>query len=1118
MNENYNILINKLDSFIRKYYTNQLIRGGLYTISLLGSFFLLFTLLESVAWFSPAVRTVFFYSYIVGALAIIIRLIAIPLLKLYKAGQRISHVMAAEIIGKHFAEVKDSLLNTLQLNTLAAENPETSELIFAGINQKAEKLKPVPFVSAIDLSKNRRYLVYALPPVMILLAFLLIAPSKITDPGSRILHHAASFEKPLPFNILIENKELKAVQQEDFTLNVSVSGDEIPDQVFIVIDGIEYRMDASDKISYSYTFRKVQKNLQFSFLASGFETLKYELKVLPRPIILNFDLELSYPPYTGKKNEVLSNTGDAIIPQGTSILWKFYTRDTRSMNIRFGNSLQKIDVAKSNTFSISRKLMEPVSYSINIENEYMAGIDSMSFFINVLPDMYPTINVDEYKDSVYDNRLYFRGLIKDDYGFRNLEFRLARKSSDGISSAELSMPVEIQRDNLQQQFYYFFDITGAGLQPGDQVEYYFQVWDNDGVNGSKASRSQRMSFKIPTLKEIEEMVTKSQESVKSELEKSIDEAKKIQKEVEQLNKDLFDKKNLNYQEKKKIQDLLERQKNLQNEVMEIKLENEKTNQKESQYKEVNEEIVKKQQQLEKLFEEIMTDEMRKLFDELQKMMENIDKNKLNEVMEKMKMSAEDMEKSLDRNLELFKQLEFDKKLTETIDKLKKLSDEQGKIAEKTSEAEKKDQDKISEKQESINKDFDEIKKDLKDLEEKNKKLEEPNEFKIPEQKQEDVQKDLDDSKQSLKDGQMKKAAEKQKAASDKMEEMSEMLFEMQQEMEEDELGEDIESLRAILENLVRISFDQEDLINKLGPMQRNDPQFNKVVESQKAVKDNLQMVEDSLYALSKRQPIIESMVNREISTINDNVQQSLDALNNRAIPSAMGKQQYVMTSVNNLALLLAESLKQMEQNMSMKSSGKAGKSCPSPGAGKPSMKSMRQMQEKLNQQMEAMKKSMQKGKDNKGEKGQSGQGSMSEQLARMAAQQESLRKQLQGYRDQLQKEGVLSDKGLNKMIEEMDKTESDLVNKILNQETMRRQEEILTRLLESEKAEMQREQEERRESNQGHDLPKPDPAMFFNNMGLPTQESELLRTIPPSLREYYRNKVNAYFLNIPGSK
>jgi len=1115
MENSYNELIGKLDQFIRKYYTNQLIRGALYSVALLGSFLLIFTQLESIAWFTVPVRSVLFYSYIAGALFILGRYVVVPLLKLSKAGKRISHEYAASIIGTHFTEVRDTLLNTLQLNELMESNSADSELILAGIRQKTEKLRPVPFVSAIDFSKNRKYLYMAIPPVLILLLLIVFAPGALTGPGNRLIRHNIVFEKPLPFSISIVNKELKAVQLEDFTLRIHIEGDEIPAEVSLVANGSEFRMQADDKVNYSYTFKKLQKNQVFSFLAAGHYTSDYEIVVLPKPIILNFDLDLDYPSYTGQKRELLSNTGDATVPEGTVVTWKFYTRDTRAVNLRLDKLLLHSEIINGNTARVMRRLKEPTPYSVSIENEFMKGSDSMSFFINVLPDLSPLISVEEYRDSVYDNRLYFRGLIKDDYGFRNMEFHLARRNPDGETSAERVLPVTIDKQNTQQQFYYFFDVAGAGLSPGDEVEYYFIVWDNDAINGSKPARSQKMSLRIPTRDEIEAMVRKNQTEVKNDLEKSIDEAKKIQNEVSQLNKKLLDKKTLSYQDKKQIQDLLERQKNLQQQVEEMRQQNERTNQKESQFSEVNPSLLEKQQQLEKLFSEIMTDEMKQMFDELQKMMDNLDKDKLNDVMDKMKMGAEDMEKNLDRNLELFKQLEFDKRLTETIDKLKSLSETQKKLAEQTQNSSAKEKESLSKEQQKVNDAFDAVKKELLELSKLNQALEEPNNFTIPEEKQKETQQNLNEAGAELKDGQMKKASKSQEDASEDMQQMSDMLFEMQQEMEEDALGEDIETLRAILENLVRISFDQEDLINRLGVISRNDPKYIQLMDEQKAIKDNLLMVEDSLYALSKRQAMIEPYVNREINDINENAAQAQAALSDRVIPTARSKQQYVMTSVNNLALMLAESMKKMQQNMSMKSSGKSGKSCPMPGQGKPSMKSMRQMQQKLNQQMEALKKSMEQGK---GEKGKSGQGAMSEQLARMAAQQEALRRQLQEYRDQLQKGGNVGQNGLNKMIEQMEQSETELVNKILNQQTMQRQEEILTRLLESEKAEMQRDQEERRESNQGKEMPHPDPATYFDKLGLPSKETELLRTIPPSLKPYYKNKVNAYFLDLPGKR
>ncbi len=1112
MNNNYNILLSKLDAFIRKYYTNRLIRGGLYSIALLGSFFLIFTLLESVAWFSTTVRTALFYSYLAGAVLILVSFVIIPVLKLVRAGKRISHEYAAEIIGNHFPEVKDSLLNILQLNALSYSNTENQELIIAGINQKSDRLRPVPFASAIDLSKNRKYLPFALPPVLVLAVLLFASPTTITNPGKRLLNHNIAFEKPMPFEIIVENSDLKAIQQEDFELKVRVKGETLPDQLTLITNGSEILMQKDSKLNFSYNFRKVQKDQRFVISASGYTTATYELKVYPRPGIINFEVELNYPVYTRITDEIIQNSGDLVVPQGTTATWKFYTRDTRNVNFFADDKLTQLESGSSNTFSFSRKLMQPFVYALSLSNEYMKGSDSMSFSINVIPDLHPTIIVDEYRDSVYDNRLYFKGLIKDDYGFSKLEYRLSRIRDDRTESAEISLPVIIDKQNTAQSFYHYFDLADAGLQPGEEVVYYFEIWDNDAINGNKSARSQKMTFRVPTLEEINEMVKKNQENVKSDLEKGLDEAKKLQKDIESLQKNLFEKKNLNFQDKKQIEDLLNRQKSLQKQVEEMIKQNESSNKKESQYKEVNESIVEKQQQLEKLFKEIMSDEMKKLFEELQKMIEEIDKNKLDDVLDKMKFSAEDLEKSLDRNLELFKQLEFDKKLTETIDRINQLAEEQKKLAEETRDAKKDQAETLSNEQKKIEDEFKKIGEELKELQEKNKELEEPNNFKVPEEKQSEIQKELEQSKENLKQNQMKKASESQQNAAEDMEEMGAMLAEMQEEMEEEELGEDIDALRMILENLVRTSFDQENLMQHLAKLGKNDPRYGNVTERQKSIKDNLLMIEDSLFALSKRQPMIESFVNREISAINDNVRQTMDALGARAFSNALGKQQYVMTSVNNLALLLAESLKQMQQNMSMKSSGKSGKSCPMPGQGKPSAKSMRQMQEKLNQQMEAMKKSLEKGKN---EKGKGGQGGMSEQFARMAAEQEALRKQLQEYRDQMQKEGKLGDKGMNKMLQDMERTETELVNKILNQETMRRQEEILTRLLESEKAEMQREQEERRESNEGRDIPRPDPSRFFENQGLPSRETELLKTIPPSMNNYYRNKANEYFISIP---
>ncbi len=319
----------------------------------------------------------------------------------------------------------------------------------------------------------------------------------LTEPGSRLLNHSVAFEKPLPFRLNIKNKDLTAIQQEDFTLELNVTGEEIPSEILLKMDGNEFRMKQEDKVNFTYTFKKLQNDRDFKIMASGFTSDEYLIKST-KPIILNYDIEVSYPAYLNRKTEVISNVGDINVPQGTVLNWKFYTRDANEIKFRRGNEVRDLKSGKSNIFTTSHRLMEGTGITITSVNKYMSNNDSLIFFANAIPDMYPVINIEQFRDSVYDNKLYFRGLVQDDYGFRNLDFKIAR-INDGKTGAEMSTAVQIQKNVTEQPFYYYFDLLSLGLTPGENIKYYFEVWDNDGVNGSKSARSQEMTFRIPTL-------------------------------------------------------------------------------------------------------------------------------------------------------------------------------------------------------------------------------------------------------------------------------------------------------------------------------------------------------------------------------------------------------------------------------------------------------------------------------------------------------------------------------------------------------------------------------------------------------------------------------------------
>jgi hypothetical protein len=292
----------------------------------------------------------------------------------------------------------------------------------------------------------------------------------------------------------------------------------------------------------------------------------------------------------------------------------------------------------------------------------------------------------------------------------------------------------------------------------------------------------------------------------------------------------------------------------------------------------------------------------------------------------------------------------------------------------------------------------------------------------------------------------------------------------------------------------------------------------------------MKMIADSLFAMSKRQPQISHAINKELSSIDNQINNSLEKLlqYNQSIygsyknTQATSSQQYAMTSMNNLALMLAESLDNMQQNMKSKSSskpnskGKPKSECDKPGkSGKKNPKNMRELQDALNKEMERLKKELEgkeKGSSGKPKIGENAQ--MNEELARMAAQQEMIRKMMQEYAKELKEEGGQATGELDNIMRQMEQTETDIVNKIINQQTISRQNNILTRMLQHEKAQKKQEQEQRRESTEGKDVFEKSNNQFMEFNKLKNRELELFKQIPPIFSPYYKEKVNDFFINL----
>ncbi|MFI5162143.1 MAG: hypothetical protein ACHQHN_12760, partial [Sphingobacteriales bacterium] len=389
--ENYDLLIGKINTFIRKYYFNSFLRGLIFLGAGLFSAYVVITLSEYFGNFNTTFRTFLFYFFILLNLGLIAWLVIPSLMAWLKLGKTITHDQAAEIIGKHFTDVSDKLLNTLQLKKLADSSQQQKELIEASIDQKIESLKPVRFPSAINIRENRKYLKWIVFPAAVICIIALAAPSILTESTKRLIRHNEYFAPVAPFQFVLVNNSLSAIQGEDLKLDLKLEGDKLPADVYIETGNNTFKLDKDNISRFHYQFSNLQKNTVFRFSGNGFSSQPFEIKVNLKPSLLHFDAELSYPAYLRKKNEQVVNAGDLTIPTGTTVKWELHTQNADGLTFKMNDNRIAANQTGNDLFEHTEKVYKNSIYRLNPVSKTVSRGDSASYRINVITDELPSI-------------------------------------------------------------------------------------------------------------------------------------------------------------------------------------------------------------------------------------------------------------------------------------------------------------------------------------------------------------------------------------------------------------------------------------------------------------------------------------------------------------------------------------------------------------------------------------------------------------------------------------------------------------------------------------------------------------------------------------------------------
>jgi len=1081
----------KLALFLRKYYFNELLKGLFLFISVGLLYFIGVVLLEYFLWLDTTARLVLFWAFVGVEFLLFIKFICIPLLYLFKLRKGIDHKTASHIIGNHFPKVGDKLLNFLQLS----QDKTQSDLLLASIEQKGNDLKPIPFQMAISYKKNLKYAYYAAIPILLILLVLIIGKINIfTDSYKRVVDYQTAYVPPAPFEFLILNDSLKTIKGKSFTLEVQTEGSSVPQDIQIIIGDKQFFMEKTSSGNHRYTFQQPIENTRFELLATNVNSLPYELKVIPTPSLLSFEMTLDYPNYTGKTTDTIKSTGNATILEGTEVNWVFKAENTQKVSIGLSDSTH-ILTKSADQFTLKKHLYDNTAYTVSTSNDYLKNYEKLDFNIAVIKDKHPSITVKEHIDSTAINRKIYTGALSDDYGIRKLEVYYRPTGSDSLHSTEIQV-----NGQTVDRFVYEFP-SGLNLKESVAYEFYFQVTDNDALRSGKVSKSQSFQYRKLSNSELQEKQLENQKQTIEQLQNSVEESEQQKQQLNEINAVNKQKNQLNFNDKKRIDQFLSRQlqqnemmEKFQNKLNENLSEFQKNNKEKSEFNDLlKERLERRQQQLK---------ENEKLMEELSKITDKIKKEELSKRLEDMAKQQNNNSRSLEQILELTKRYYVQAKAEKIKNDILSVAEQQSKLAEKTNDS--------SEEQQKLNSQFEKLQQELEQLEKENEELKKPMEIGRDENLEKQIKDQQKQATDKLEQPETKQDAQPhQRNAGVKLKELGRQMENKMQSGSKETLQEDAQALRQILDNLVLFSLKQESLMNSINVLKETNTNLSVYLKQQNDLKAVFEHVDDSLFSLSLRQPKLTEQINTNVNDVYYNINKSLEEFAENRTYQGVSYQQYALTATNTLADFLSDILDNMQDMLSMGSGS-------SDGSQDFQLSDIIQSQEELNQKMKEgmgkQKENQQNGKEGSEGKNQSTETeseAMSENLFEIYKQQQLLRNALEQQLDKLTNP---SDKLTSKkLIEDMEQLEEDLIEKGFTKANEQKMGQLQHQLLKLENAAMQQGQKPERESH-SNDKDFANPTQKLNpELQQYLDEVEILNRQSLPLRQIYKEKVNTYF-------
>lgn len=1013
-------------------------------------------------------------------------------------------IRLAKLIRESYEDIKDSLLNALQLRdmVLNKESGFSGALVAHSMSRVAKKIEYHSFRKVIPEQKLKKGARLLFCMVLFVCFLFFIFPAFFTAAANRMIHPGMDFPVPEPFSISSGSGTFGVLGGDSAKIMFRCDG-EFPHEINLTLIYPDYMQEEEVTVDSlgkaTYILASVKRDIVYEGfvknrspfvpwrrISSGLDTIH----VTDRPKILNVLATLRFPDYTGLEEQVQrSNITEFSVLPGTEIALSIRSDKRLSRAyLQFSEAKAHPLIVSGDKAYVSFKVTHDAQFKIFIEDEKgVSNVDPVKYRVLLSPDAYPMITLlspigDLDLSESMEIPLGVR--ISDDFGFSKLviHYKILKKyTQDDYKENETSFP-QMDSRLVLQELYYQWDVGEFGLAPEDVVEFRVDIYDNDAINGPKMASSRTIRARFPSLTDLYAGMDKQQEEIYNDSEAILDQLEAAKEILEKVSLELLKESSIKWEQKTQLEQEIKKTREAADKLAEIgdRLEDMIQNGRDNQL--FSEETLTKFVKLQEMFQDILTPELKEAMLKLQKALENMTPDEVRSALKKFRTSQDQFSRELDRMLELFQRIKIEQSVDELVKRFEELAERQEHFNKELQSTSSDDLNKMSDlsKEERAIQNDTEIARDLMELTSDDMSgfpimpSYELSEL-ISQMDQMDLVKDLKRVQQSLRKGNKSKAEMPSQRSQENLFSMLDAMKNFRDQFRRMSMDEVVGDFRQILRKILQISQSQESLSNRVGNIPRQSEQLNKAAVDQQRIHHNLAYMIENLIALSNKTFAITPRIGKGFGNASSKMKMAIRRMEDRNPRSASQEGQKATETLNNIAIDLMSAMKNLQQS----------------GSASGFENYLQQLQQMAGQQRGLNDETMILGV---------GAGGKRAALQRLAARQQQVKKSLEQLQEEIR--GSTKQTGdLGGIAKDMEEVIKDLKNNKILRRTMERQQRILSRLIDAQKSLRSQDLKRERKSRTAEEVVRFSPGELPKDLG--ERRSLLRQNFEQAMRDGY---------------